>query len=113
LGAGLPGGSAKLADYWKMGEAEAAKYGKTLSRDDWRLVVNMHCAETDELAIEEVRRGERIETIGYFGETLGMPPMRSENPLAEGLARTFPRVKSLCVSAYAASAASIPLYRRR
>ena len=69
-----------------MGEAEAAKYGKTISRDDWRLVVNMHCAETDELAMEEVRKGERIETLSYFSETLGRPPMRSENPLAEGLA---------------------------
>jgi limonene 1,2-monooxygenase len=86
LGAGLPGGSAKLADYWKMSEAEAAKYGKTIKRDDWRLVINMHCAETDELAIEEVRRGERVETLSYFSETLGRPPMRSENPLAEGLA---------------------------
>ena len=86
LGAGLPGGSAKLADYWKMGEAEAAKYGKTIKRDDWRLVINMHCAETDELAMEEVRRGERVETLSYFSETLGRPPMRSENPLAEGLA---------------------------
>jgi limonene 1,2-monooxygenase len=86
LGAGLPGGSAKLADYWKMGEAEAAKHGKTLKRDDWRLVINMHCAETDELAMEEVRKGERIETLSYFSETLGRPPMRSENPLAEGLA---------------------------
>ncbi len=86
LGAGLPGGSAKLADYWKMGETEAAKHGKTLNRDDWRLVINMHCAESDELAMEEVRRGERIETLTYFSETLGRPPMRSENPLAEGLA---------------------------
>jgi limonene 1,2-monooxygenase len=69
-----------------MGEAEAAKYGKTMDRDGWRLVINMHCAETDELAMEEVRRGERVETLSYFSETLGRPPMRSENPLAEGLA---------------------------
>jgi limonene 1,2-monooxygenase len=86
LGAGLPGGSAKLADYWRLCEAEAVKYDKTVKRDDWRLVVNMHCAETDELAMEEVRKGERVETLSYFSETLGRPPMRSENPLAEGLA---------------------------
>jgi limonene 1,2-monooxygenase len=86
LGAGLPGGSANLAKYWQMGEAEAAKYNKTINRDDWRLVINMHCAETDEQAMEDVRRGERIETLSYFSETLGRPPMRSENPLAEGLA---------------------------
>ena len=86
LGAGLPGGSAKLADYWKMCEAEATKYGKSVRRVDWRLVINMHCAETDEEAIAQVRAGERVETLSYFSETLGRPPMRSENPLAEGLA---------------------------
>src|SRR6185312_1731791 len=86
LGAGLPGGSQKLAEYWKMGEAEAAKYGKTMDRDGWRLVINMHCAEDDELAMQQVRKGERVETLSYFSETLGRPPMRSENPLAEGLA---------------------------
>jgi limonene 1,2-monooxygenase len=46
----------------------------------------MHCAETDEEAMDQVRAGERIETLSYFSETLGRPPMRSENPLAEGLA---------------------------
>ena len=35
--------------------------------------------------MDEVRRGERVETLSYFSETLGRPPMRSENPLAEGL----------------------------
>src|SRR3954447_14453111 len=80
LGAGLPGGSAKLADYWKMGEAEAAKYGKALKRDDWRLVVNMLCAETDAQAIEEAPGGELIEPVPYSGGALGRPPMRSENP---------------------------------
>ncbi len=86
LGAGLPGGSEKLAEYWGMAEAEGRKYGKTLNRDNWRLVINMHCAETDEEAMDQVRKGERYETLSYFSETLGRPPMRSENPLAEGLA---------------------------
>src|ERR1700710_2790723 len=48
LGAGLPGGPEKLAEQWKMGEAEAAKYGKTIDRDNWRLVINMHVAEDAE-----------------------------------------------------------------
>ena len=54
------GRAAKLADIlaaWR--EAEAAKYGKTFNRDDWRLVVNMHCAEDDERALRDVARGER------------------------------------------------------
>ena len=40
----------------------------------------------DETAFRDVRLGERVETQTYFSETLGRPPMRSENPLAEGLA---------------------------
>jgi limonene 1,2-monooxygenase len=86
LGAGLPGGSEKLAEYWGLAEKEARKYDKTIRREDWRLVVNIHCAKTDEEATAQVRHGERFETLSYFSETLGRPPMRSENPLAEGLA---------------------------
>ncbi|HYI84749.1 MAG TPA: LLM class flavin-dependent oxidoreductase, partial [Acetobacteraceae bacterium] len=85
LGAGLPGGNAKLAEHWRLGEEQAAKHGKTLDRNEWRLVVNMHCAEDDERAMREVARGERVETLGYFSDTLGRPPMRSEDPLGEGL----------------------------
>jgi len=85
LGAGLPGGNAKLAEHWGLGEREAAKHGKTLDRSEWRLVVNMHCAEDDERAMREVKHGERLETLSYYSDTLGRPPMRSEDPLGEGL----------------------------
>ena len=85
LGAGLPGGPQKLAEQWRIGEEQAAKFGKTMKREDWRLVINMHVAEDDEQAMREVRAGERVETLSYFSETLGRPPMRSENPLADGL----------------------------
>jgi limonene 1,2-monooxygenase len=44
LGAGLPGGPQKLAEQWKLGEEQAAKFGKTMHREDWRLVVNIHVA---------------------------------------------------------------------
>lgn len=85
LGAGLPGGNAKLAEHWRMGEAEAAKHGTTLPREGWRLVVNVHVAEDDERAMRDVKHGERLETLTYFSETLGRPPMRSEDPLGDGL----------------------------
>ncbi|MBX9698593.1 MAG: LLM class flavin-dependent oxidoreductase [Acetobacteraceae bacterium] len=85
LGAGLPGGNAKLAEHWRLGEAEAAKHGAAMPRDGWRLVVNMHVAEDDERAFRDVKVGERIETLSYFSETLGRPPMRSEDPLGDGL----------------------------
>ncbi|UPY38229.1 LLM class flavin-dependent oxidoreductase [Sediminicoccus sp. KRV36] len=85
LGAGLPGGPQKLAEQWRMAEAEAAKHGHTMDRRNWRLVVNMHCAEEDERAMRDCRIGERMETESYFGETLGRPPTRTEDPLGDGL----------------------------
>jgi limonene 1,2-monooxygenase len=85
LGAGLPGGPQKLAEQWRMAEAEAARHGKEMDRAGWRLVVNLHCAEDDERAMREVKRGERVETEDYFGEVLGRPPTRSEDPLGDGL----------------------------
>ncbi len=85
LGAGLPGGPQKLAEQWRMAEGEAAKHGQTMDRKNWRLVVNMHCAEDDERAMRDCRIGERLETETYFGETLGRPPTRTEDPLGDGL----------------------------
>ena len=85
LGAGLPGGPQKLAEQWRLAEAEAAKHGQAMDRANWRLVVNLHCAEDDATALAQVRHGERLETEDYFGETLGRPPTRTEDPLGDGL----------------------------
>ncbi|MCW8084437.1 LLM class flavin-dependent oxidoreductase [Sabulicella glaciei] len=85
LGAGLPGGPQKLAEQWRMAEEEAAKHGHAMNRAEWRLVVNLHVAEDDAAAMEQVRVGERLETVDYFGETLGRPPTRTEDPLGDGL----------------------------
>jgi len=85
LGAGIPGGPDALANQWKIAEDEAAKAGRTMDRKDWRLVVNMHTAEEDELALEQVKVGERIETVTYFEDTLGRPPGRADDPLREGV----------------------------
>ena len=52
---------------------------------DWRMVMNVHVAETDEQAIEDVRVGERLETVTYFEDALGRPPGRSQDPLTEGV----------------------------
>jgi limonene 1,2-monooxygenase len=85
LGAGLPGGIDQLPAHWKIAEDEAAKHGQTISRKDWRLVANMHCAEDDERALRDVAYGERQETVTYFEDTLGRPPGRSQDPLREGV----------------------------
>jgi limonene 1,2-monooxygenase len=85
LGAGLPGGPEAIAAHWKIAEDTAAEHGKTMDRRQWRLVVNVHVAEDDELALRQVHARERHETVTYFEETLGRPPGRSDDPLREGV----------------------------
>ncbi len=86
LGAGMPGGLAAIAGQWRIAEEEAAKHGKTMDRANWRMVMNVHVAETDAAAMEQVRAGERMETASYFEDVLGRPPGRSEDPLTDGVA---------------------------
>jgi limonene 1,2-monooxygenase len=86
LGAGLPGGPEAIAAHWQIAEETAAQHGKTMDRRQWRLVVNVHVAEDDELALRQVNAGERRETVTYFEETLGRPPGRADDPLREGVA---------------------------
>jgi limonene 1,2-monooxygenase len=85
LGAGMPGGPAALPGQWRIAEEAAAAAGKTISRRDWRLVMNVHVAETDEQAMADVKIGERLETATYFEDALGRPPGRSQDPLTDGV----------------------------
>ena len=86
LGAGMPGGLAAIAGQWRIAEEEAAKHGKTMDRRNWRMVMNVHVAATDEQALADVRAGERLETQTYFEDALGRPPGRSQDPLTDGVA---------------------------
>ena len=85
LGAGLPGGPEALAEHWKIAEDTAAQHGTAMDRGAWRLVVNVHVAEDDDLALKQVHAAERHETVTYFEETLGRPPGRSDDPLRDGV----------------------------
>ena len=85
IGAGLPGGPEAMATQWKIAEDYAAKNGKTMDRKNWRIVVSAHIAEDDEQALREVSKGERVETLTYFEDTLGRPPGRADDPLREGV----------------------------
>jgi limonene 1,2-monooxygenase len=85
LGAGLPAGPEAIAQQWRIAEETAAQHGTTMDRANWRLVVNVHVAEDDELALSQVHAGERRETVTYFEDTLGRPPGRHQDPLREGV----------------------------
>ena len=73
LGAGMPGGKAALAANWAIAEEHAAATGHTVRREEWRLVIGGHLAESREEAINDIAEGRRRETTEYFEQTLGRP----------------------------------------
>ncbi len=52
-------------------EEAAREAGQTVSRDQWRLGLPFHLAETRERAIDEARAGYEHELVHYYGEVLG------------------------------------------
>lgn len=61
-----------LAGNWAMAEEVAQKHGKTVDRSKWRLVVQMHLAETREQALRDCRFG-LDQWIGYFRDVAQLP----------------------------------------
>lgn len=76
MGSFQPGGLISLPQAWQWVEEAAAEHGTTVSRDEWRIVIPMHLAESRERAIADVRDGARVYNVDYYGETLG----RSQQP---------------------------------
>lgn len=72
LGAGLIGGKKDLAAQWAMGQEEAERNGTTLRREDWRLVIRVHLAETKDEAVRDVREGRDYERNFYYRRVAGM-----------------------------------------
>ena len=72
LGAGLIGGKKDLAAQWALGEEAAQSVGKTLDREEWRLVIRAHLAESREEAMSQVRDGREREREGYFRKVAGL-----------------------------------------
>lgn len=67
-------GPVDLKKMWAIAEEEAAKHGKTMQREEWRLVVPVHLAETREEAIADVRHGAAAMAYEYGGAALGRMP---------------------------------------
>src|SRR5439155_779583 len=49
--------STSLKEQWAIAEEAAAAHGKTVHREDWRLSVGCHLAETREQAFDDIRVG--------------------------------------------------------
>jgi len=79
LSISTPRGDATLRDFWAIAEQTAAEHGKTVKREEWRLVVHAHIAETREQALAEVRHGAGRYWRDYFEGTMGFPrPFEAE-----------------------------------
>ena len=64
-------GESDLEYLWNIAEESAAEHGKTVDRDEWRLVIPVHLAETREEAINDARIGAGRFQREYFETTLG------------------------------------------
>ena len=73
LSVAIPRGEESLRDFWGIAEQTAAEHGKTVSRDEWRLVIHVHLAETREQALAEVRTRSGTYWRDYFEDTVGFP----------------------------------------
>ena len=60
-----------LAEFWQVAEETAAEYGNTVHRENWRVVLHVHLAESRKEAIEQARVAAGRYQREYFEETLG------------------------------------------
>jgi len=75
-----PGGMSELPKRWAIGEEIAAENGKTLDRNNWRLVFPVHLAESKKEALDDIRDGCNLWIQKYFIETLGAKIQFEEYP---------------------------------
>jgi limonene 1,2-monooxygenase len=73
VAASQPGGLISLSKTWEMAVEAAEKADKGLSREDWRVVMPIHLADTREEAIRDVDAGSQGFNKDYFEDTLGRP----------------------------------------
>jgi limonene 1,2-monooxygenase len=72
LGAGLIGGKKDMTAQWAMGQEAAAAAGTELRREEWRLVIRAHLADSRDEAIGQVRQGREYERQHYYRRVAGL-----------------------------------------
>ena len=63
----------KLDAFWKIAEETATEHGKTVRREEWRLVIPAHLADTKKEALDQARAGAARYQREYFEDTMGFP----------------------------------------
>ncbi len=62
-----------LKNLWNIAEESADEHTNEVHREDWRLVVMVHLAESRKEAIEDIRLGGARLVTEYYGDTMGNP----------------------------------------
>ena len=65
--------SSNLGDFWNIAEETAESYGQIVDRNEWRIVLHVHLAESRKEAMEQVRERSAAYQYDYFHQTMGMP----------------------------------------
>ncbi|MET9504265.1 LLM class flavin-dependent oxidoreductase [Streptomyces sp. NPDC006622] len=60
-----------LAEQWRIAEESAAEHGRTMRRENWRVALPVHVAETREEAFADVQDGFANWLFDYFGRAGG------------------------------------------
>ena len=90
-------GSADLQGLWAIAEESAAQHGQEVRREDWRLVLPMHLAETRQEALDEARLGAGRYQREYFETTMGRPAI-VDGPIETIIDQTFHRAAATQIS---------------
>jgi limonene 1,2-monooxygenase len=61
-----------LRRQWEYAEESAAEHGQSISRDNWRVTLGIHVAETREEAYADVRAGFDSWVYDYWGGAIGL-----------------------------------------
>ncbi|NQW22346.1 MAG: LLM class flavin-dependent oxidoreductase [SAR202 cluster bacterium] len=64
-------GPSDLKGLWAIAEESAAEHGKQVNRDDWRLVLPVHVAESKQEALDDIRMGSARYLKEYSEGTNG------------------------------------------
>lgn len=67
-----PGTAPNLKKFWTIAEETAAEHGQTMRREEWRLVVHVHLAESRKEAMAQARVRSGRYWREYFEKTLGV-----------------------------------------
>ena len=75
------GAGADLGYLWSVAEESAAEHGQTMRREDWRLVLSVHLAESRREALDDARLGAGRFRQEYLAETVGAWASDTDGPI--------------------------------